>query len=95
MTPDDPRYDDETVTLVAANLPMLGSWHREAESRQILTALADAGLLLPPGATTETEWSIFVGNLFVPLGHGRALVSGHPSHRRTVFKTPWTEVTDA
>jgi hypothetical protein len=47
MTPAEQRYDDTTVELVAG---ILAGWRAGGRAAvTVLDALADAGLLLPPG----------------------------------------------
>lgn len=58
MSTDDrfERYDPATVELVARALPFALPSASRGVARHVLNALADAGLLLPPGGETREEW---------------------------------------
>jgi hypothetical protein len=67
----DERWTDETETLVEDILDrfVVGSGYmaapfmandRDNATEQILTRLADAGLLLPPGGEVREEWAVRV-----------------------------------
>lgn len=87
----DARWTDETENIVAMELEdvlprEVGALPDEAfyeDARRILAALADAGLLIPPGGETVTEYRCPVG------------VGVHPhrcpdtTHVRTVHTGPW------
>jgi hypothetical protein len=99
------RWTPETENLVAMELEdvlpqEVGALPDEAfyvDARRILAALADAGLLLPPGGETRTRWA----------SHGGALVWGTeaearrevaegkgPLMRRAEHTGPWEVVDD-
>lgn len=74
----DPRWTEETLTLVA-------SWNEhydhatrsrcltcKAWAQGLLAALADAGLLIPPGGEVREEWSVWIG----PDDSGHAEIVG-------------------
>lgn len=53
------RYDEDTVRLVAGKV---FTWTNEDDLgliRSVLDALADAGLLLPPGGEKRDEWAVW------------------------------------
>lgn len=106
------RYDEATVELVATTL--CGGAEAIADgadieqartvTRAVLTVLADAGLLLPPGgekATRVGHWSPHRGYLYECGGHndecpwplgGTFVETTWPDGSRHM--TGWTEVTD-
>lgn len=105
------RWTPETEEL-AANAIFAWSDHepaeRRAEARSVLAALAEAGLLLPPGGETREEWGIQHPTLGVDgpvvhyegeagtseaLARRMAAASGNlVLVRRTFHATRWSEV---
>jgi hypothetical protein len=70
----DERYDEAAVELVTRVLSSAEQIWQTArvDARQVLTALADAGLLLPPGGEKITRvghWSPHRGYLYECGGH--------------------------
>jgi hypothetical protein len=62
----DKQWTDETALLVARVIhddectPGEPDWDDVRQARLVLAALADAGLLLPPGSETKEEWAVRV-----------------------------------
>lgn len=53
----DPRWTDETLALVMNALYEADGMPDRDKARDVLAALADAGLLVEPGSETREEWS--------------------------------------
>jgi hypothetical protein len=68
--PTDERWTTETEALVAKALAP--HWYDQRDARAVLSALADAGLLLPPGGEVSVEWGILIarsdGTTYVDSG---------------------------
>lgn len=104
----DPRWTDETERFVAeAMLAELNAWDGEpddraigmAVTRAVLSAQADAGLLVPPDAVREEQRGVHVESTdhVSPCRRPECTHSGDELERlrvRTVvrFATPWTAV---
>jgi hypothetical protein len=97
--PTEPRWTDETEDLVREHAGV-----HQVNARAVLSALADAGLLLPPGGETYDQYTS--GNKrCCQLQRGSAnFVHAQPRFRHTHYRTetawpdgtvhtgPWREV---
>lgn len=111
MTTPTPRWTAETEELAWQTLVATGSnsWRERLDAsraaRQVLIALADAGVLIPVGGETRQEWRVKVHGH--PLAgaqlyqdrrgaeaYRRAIVKPTQLLTRTVHTEPWREVTD-
>lgn len=107
----DERYDEATVELVARFSGHAGDAASQARcitckgwAREVLGALADAGLLLPPGGEKTTavgHWSPHRGYLYECGGHNDECtwpIGGTFVETRWADGSrhigPWTEVPD-
>ena len=102
---NDPRWSDETEALVAMHTT--GDPQDRAPARDVLTALADAGLLAEPGGETREEWAVEFQRIgivecgsedqarhFVATGDNG--ITGAPVRllRRLLVTPPWRDVPD-
>ena len=84
---NDPRYDDETVTLVAQAFNRISVLRPRADeiATAILETLADAGLLLPPDVEANRQYGRRMPNGLVLTSH-----LPDPTHYR--LNGPWKEL---
>ena len=99
------RWTDETLALVVETLYEADGMPDRDKAADVLTALADAGLLTEPGGETREEWANLSSNgtLIIRRGRGEgcranaledATRFGSVAARRTVHIGPWREASD-